>query len=217
MAIDERAWTPIVAEREAANRELTTPFPCRGEHNRYIGCIGARRCRGQGVTMCILGRWPDERQPGAVLGRGLAEAPSLPLTRPVTPDDRPPAARPAVSASGRPRYLVGVVHRDRLLRQAIGRQLQGAGYRTLGLSAVAAAIQTLDEPDRPAALLVDGALLQGDAAGERLLNLAATADVPVLSLPTGLRPHGSAEAAVRMAAVWLTVTLRPVTGARRAG
>lgn len=217
MVYEDRAWTPIVAEREATHRPLTQPFPCRGELNRYTGCIGARRCRSQGVTMCILGRWPDERQTGQMRERSYAPVAVTPLVRLTPPDERPPAMRPTPTTTGKARALVGVVHRDRQIRQTVGKHLQDVGYRPLGLGTLAAALAALDADEPPAALLIDGALLQGDATSERLLEASAAANIPVLSLPTGLRPHAGAEAAVRMAAVWLTVTLRPVSGARRAG
>jgi len=57
------AWVPVVAERAgAAGAPVARPFPCMGPHNRYTGCIGGRRCRATGITVCRLGRWPDERE-----------------------------------------------------------------------------------------------------------------------------------------------------------
>jgi hypothetical protein len=58
-------------------------------------------------------------------------------------------------------------------------------------------------------------LLHDNPASERLLAQASDADIPVLSLPVGLRPQSNAEAAMRMAIVWLTVTLRGSQAARR--
>jgi hypothetical protein len=217
MAFEDRAWTPIVAERETSNRPPAQPFPCRGEMNRYTGCIGARRCRGQGVSMCILGRWPDERQISAPPERHVAPVGVTPLPRTAAPVEPAPVARPPRPTSDRVRFLVGVVHRDRQVRQIVGKHLQGAGYRSLGCGSLAAALAALAEDEAPAALLVDGTLLQSDPANERLLAETSAAAVPVLSLPAGLRAHTSVESAVRMAAVWLTVTLRPELGARRAG
>jgi hypothetical protein len=211
---EDRAWTPVVAEREASNRAPTVAFPCRGPFNRYTGCVGARRCRSLGVAQCILGRWPDERQMGATLSRGLVEEATAPLTpEPIRPIRTPrPAAPPGVvkpAAPGRgPRSTVAIVHADRQISSALGRQVSGAGYAPIVFTTAEAATDALAGESRPAALLVDSKLLHDDAAGRRLLNTAASYEAPVLSLPASLRAHGSAEPAIRMATVWLTITLR---------
>ena len=56
------AWVPVVAERARTPGVVAQAFPCLGAHNRYTGCIGGRRCRATGITVCRLGRWPDERE-----------------------------------------------------------------------------------------------------------------------------------------------------------
>lgn len=219
----ERAWRPIVAEREASNRLPAVPFPCRGEFNRYTGCIGARKCRSLGVSQCILGRWPDERRPGATLSRGLVEEPTAPLLQePVRSERQPRLAPPAApGATMTPpatpvRLPVGIVHSDRQVSQALARQISSAGYAPILFAAAPAATEGLAEAERPSALLVDGRLLHGDSAGERLLNTAAACHVPVLSLPPILRGQASAEQAMRMATLWLAITLRSGDDARRA-
>jgi hypothetical protein len=211
---EDRAWTPVVAEREASNREPVA-FPCRGPFNRYTGCVGARRCRSLGVTQCILGRWPDERQMGATLSRGLVEEATAPLSpEPIRPVRIPRpaatttgAARPTAQGRG-PRSTVAIVHADRQISSALGRQVSGAGYAPIVFTTAEAATDALAGESRPAALLVDSKLLHDDASGHRLLNTAASYEAPVLSLPASLRAHGSAEPAIRMATVWLTITLR---------
>jgi hypothetical protein len=224
MEYDNRAWAPVVAERETSNRQPATPFPCRGDFNRYTGCIGARKCRGLGVTQCILGRWPDERQFGATLSRGLAEEPTAPLSPEIErPERRPRVTPPAapgvapVKAGPTARPTVGIVHGDRQVGQALARQVGGAGYEAILFTTAEAAEPMLAEATRPAALLVDGKLLQGDPAGERLLNTAAAGETPVLSLPPTLRGQASAEPAMRMATLWLAITLRGGATASRVG
>jgi hypothetical protein len=221
---EERAWKPIVAEREASNRQPAVPFPCRGDFNRYTGCVGARKCRSLGVSQCILGRWPDERQVGATLSRGLVEEPTAPLPHEVArPERRPRVAVPAAPgaattpAAKAVRPAVGIVHGDRQVTQALARQVSSAGYAPVIFTAAPAATAALAEAARPSALLVDGKLLHGDPAGERLLNAAAAGQVPVLSLPAGLRGQASAEPAIRMATLWLAITLRDGECARQTG
>lgn len=220
MPYEDRAWTPIVAEREtSAVQRPATGFPCRGEFNRYTGCIGARKCRALGVKQCILGRWPDERQLGSALSRGLVEEPTAPLPRESARPERPPVAAPAISPATprRGHRAIGVIHADRQIAQSFSKHLQSAGYTPTVFASADEAAAALAGADRPAALLVDGKLLHHDPAGERLLNTAAASEIPVLSLPANLRAHTSAEPAIRMATVWLTVTLRDGDGARRAG
>jgi hypothetical protein len=129
MSQSERAWTPVVAEREQANNHIVVPFPCRGEFNRYRGCIGARKCRSTGVKVCILGRWPDEREIG-VLGRGLVEVPTAPIHTPasnleqghISSVSTPP--RRQVAAERPPtgdRPVIGIVHAENRVWQQAGR------------------------------------------------------------------------------------------------
>src|SRR3712207_6210041 len=70
---ETKTWAPVVAERERSNEQPSVAYPCRGPYNSYLGCVGASRCRMTGITMCILGRWPDERQTGSRPGRAPAE------------------------------------------------------------------------------------------------------------------------------------------------
>jgi hypothetical protein len=54
-------WQVVVAEvDEVRPSRQTKSWPCtdRQNSNRYLGCIGVRRCRALGTETCIFGRWP---------------------------------------------------------------------------------------------------------------------------------------------------------------
>jgi hypothetical protein len=216
---NEGAWVPVVAEREQSTGRPETPFPCRSDFNRYTGCIGARKCRATGVKACILGRWPDERPAGKGLGHGLVEATTTPLTVTPAPEKRlrllptSPAAPPRATAgrraaTARTPITVGIVYPDRRTGQRVCRQLANAGYETIWFSSAEAACHKLRADAPVSALLVDGALAPDQEPGATLVETASRQGVPVLSLPAGLRDQFDTEPAVRMAVVWLTITLQ---------
>ena len=208
-----KSWAPVVAERERSKEEAAVAYPCRGPFNRYLGCIGARKCRSTGVTMCVLGRWPDERPTN---GRPSRVPTELPVRRRSEPGEEQP--QPAVAAAptavgdisssraGR-RPLVGIVHDERRSWQQMSRQVANAGYEPVWLTSAEAARAALDGSNAPNALLVAGPLGAGPA-GEVLTARAAYREVPVLSLPVGARGTTDLEAAARMALVWLAVTFQ---------
>ncbi len=199
-----KSWAPVVADRERSKEEAAVAYPCRGPYNRYLGCIGARKCRGTGVTMCVLGRWPDERPTNGRPSRVPTELPVRQRSEPV--EDQPqPAVAAAPTASRRP--VVGIVYDERRSWQQLSRQVASAGYEPVWLTSAEAARAALDGANAPNALLVAGSLGAGPA-GEALTARAAFREVPVLSLPVGARGTTDLEAAARMALVWLAVTFQ---------
>jgi hypothetical protein len=216
MVADLGEWMPVIAEREAAVVKPTLAFPCRGEYNRYLGCIGARRCRNTGVTTCILGRWPEERSTS-----GAEESPSeaAPVRRqPVMPEKlrppRPAASRPTGGArEGRPapsgergRTIIGILQPEPRLWQQLSRQVASAGFEPLWLQSRDAITQALSGDRPPAAILVGGRPSAGtETTG--LFDDDGQQPVPVLNLPA-FRDQASLQSAARMAVLWLTVTLR---------
>ncbi|MCC6628519.1 MAG: hypothetical protein IT340_14105 [Chloroflexi bacterium] len=54
-------WQVVVApETEVRRVQVQRSWPCtdQGNSNRYLGCVGVRRCRAKGTETCIFGRWP---------------------------------------------------------------------------------------------------------------------------------------------------------------
>jgi CheY-like chemotaxis protein len=204
------AWRPIVAERE---KSLTAgpaeSYPCRGPYNRYLGCVGARKCRAAGVAKCVLGRWPDER---SAPSRAVAIDPPAPRQSAASAADRSrlagsPVATPPSPAPAPP-TTIGVVHVERRAWRQISRELSHNGYEPVWYDSGAAAVQALEHPERPSALLVDSRLATD--GGDTLLSVASNIDVPVLLLPAA-GATGELEATTRMATVWLAVNLRPAS------
>ena len=54
-------WAVVVASQdEVRPTQQLHSWPCidRTNSNRYLGCVGVRRCRAIGTETCIFGRWP---------------------------------------------------------------------------------------------------------------------------------------------------------------
>lgn len=54
-------WQVVVApETEVRRVQVQRSWPCTDPRNsnRYLGCVGVRRCRASGTDTCIFGRWP---------------------------------------------------------------------------------------------------------------------------------------------------------------
>lgn len=208
---DTNDWAPIVADRERSSTAPAVAYPCRGPYNRYLGCIGARKCRGTGVTLCVLGRWPDERPTSGRGGRPEADLPVVgraqpaPARLPASPAPRPLVASPTPSTP-EVGLTIGIVHDERRGWQQLSRHLTLASYQPVWLASTDAARAVLSGPDRPAALLVGSGV-----STEAVMAAAAAAGVPVLSLPGSNRGASELDSAARMAVVWLTVTLRDRT------
>ena len=55
-------WQVVVASADdlrTVKQERTWPCTESSNSNRYMGCIGVRRCRAKGTESCIFGRWPQ--------------------------------------------------------------------------------------------------------------------------------------------------------------
>lgn len=205
-------WAPIVADRERSSTAAVAAYPCRGPYNRYLGCIGARKCRGTGVALCVLGAWPDEPPTSRRGGRPYAALPVVGRAQPVaahlpaSPSPHPPGASPTASTT-EPGLTIGIVHDERRGWQQLSRHLTLADYQPVWLTSVDAVRAALIGTDHPVALLVGGALGSGGNA-EVIMAAAAAAGVPALNLPGSSRGASELDSAARMAVVWLAVTLR---------
>jgi hypothetical protein len=65
--LEPKKWSVVVArEDELRPGEAPRAWPCTDpkNSNRYLGCIGVRRCRAIGTEMCIFGRWPSSARRG---------------------------------------------------------------------------------------------------------------------------------------------------------
>jgi hypothetical protein len=59
--VESSKWKVVVAqEDEVRPAQVQRLWPCTDpkNSNRYLGCIGVRRCRALGTQTCIFGRWP---------------------------------------------------------------------------------------------------------------------------------------------------------------
>jgi hypothetical protein len=59
--VETSRWRVVVAqETEVQPARVQRLWPCTDakNSNRYLGCIGVRRCRAVGTETCIFGRWP---------------------------------------------------------------------------------------------------------------------------------------------------------------
>ena len=208
----ENAWAPVLAERERSATVVAASFPCRGSYNRYLGCVGARKCRASGVSMCVLGRWPDEHA-AAGRARRAYDEPAAAAPRPL-PARQATAPREEFVASVAPspardtdKPAILVVQPDRRASQVLSKQIAAAGYEALWFTTGREAAATLRDETEVAAVLVDGSIVAGMDGSDEMFDLCADGDIPVLRLPGGHRDAASVETMARMTVLWLAVTL----------